>query len=279
MQKILVPTDFSPNALKALTYAAEIADQSGALIYLLHVIEPKINMATMQTDSLNKINLENKSKELQSVVQSALAIYPNVKIVPYILGDSVVTSMLEYAEKERFDLIVMGTKGADSGIRKMLIGTVTADAIGKSSIPILSVPLLYELKKPETLLLATDQFEKDEQLFLELTNLAKIFSSSIKIVLVKDKEEERDGEMLEKELKGFQFFLQSKFPEITFESEQIEGDDFEETIESYCELHDIDMIAMVSYPKSFWEKLFRKGNTKTMAFHSSIPILAIPLNK
>lgn len=279
MQKILVPTDFSPNALKALTYAAEIADQSGALIYLLHVIEPKINMATMQTDSLNKINLENKSKELQSVVQSALAIYPNVKIVPYILGDSVVTSMLEYAEKERFDLIVMGTKGADSGIRKMLIGTVTADAIGKSSIPILSVPLLYELKKPETLLLATDQFEKDEQLFLELTNLAKIFSSSIKIVLVKDKEEERDGEMLEKELKGFQFFLQSKFPEITFESEQIEGNDFEETIESYCELHDVDMIAMVSYPKSFWEKLFRKGNTKTMAFHSSIPILAIPLNK
>jgi hypothetical protein len=38
MQKILVPTDFSDSAGKAVMYAAEIASKNGAAIYLLHVI-------------------------------------------------------------------------------------------------------------------------------------------------------------------------------------------------------------------------------------------------
>jgi len=33
---------------------------------------------------------------------------------------------------------------------------------------------------------------------------------------------------------------------------------------------------MVTYPKSFLEKFFFKSFTKNMAFHSTIPILAIP---
>lgn len=43
MKKILVLTDFSENALKACLYAAEIAQKSGATIFLLHIIEPVID--------------------------------------------------------------------------------------------------------------------------------------------------------------------------------------------------------------------------------------------
>jgi nucleotide-binding universal stress UspA family protein len=49
MQKILVPTDFSDNALKAVAHACEIAKKSNAVIHLLHV-EPTLSMATMQAD-------------------------------------------------------------------------------------------------------------------------------------------------------------------------------------------------------------------------------------
>lgn len=64
MQKILVPTDFSNNALKAITYASEIAKKSGAVIYLLHVIEPTINMVKMQADSSREEVVKERSELL-----------------------------------------------------------------------------------------------------------------------------------------------------------------------------------------------------------------------
>ena len=239
------------------------------------MIEPKINMVTMQTDSLNKITIERKSDELNSIVQTAQSIYPKVKIIPYLLGDSVISSLLAYAEKEHFDLIVMGTKGAGR-IKEVFMGTITSGAIEKTKIPLLSVPLFSELRKPQTILLAIDQFEKGKDLFYELMELAKLFSANLKIVLIKDNEEKRALVTLEHNLKEFKEFMIRSFPAISIQAELVEGVDFEESIATYCSLHNVDLIAMVSYPKSFWEKLFRKGNTKEMAIHSSIPILAIP---
>ena len=275
MRKILVPTDFSPNALKALTYAAEIAEKSGAHIYLLHVIEPRINMVTMQTDSLNKITIERRSEELNSIVASAQTIYPNVKFTPYLLGESVVPALLAYAEKEEMDLIIMGTNGS-GGIKEAIMGTVTAGAIEKTNIPILSVPIYYDLKKPETLLLAIDQFDKQEDLYEELMQIAQLFSANLNIVLVKDNEEKRSSAILEQSLKEFMEFLRQHYPNVTVQAELLKEADFEACIINYCDHHNVDLLAMVSYPKSFWEKLFRKGSTRSMAFHSSVPILAIP---
>lgn len=62
MQKILVPTDFSKNALKGVVYASELAQKTGAAIHLLHVIEPSLNMATMQTDSSATKVVEEKKR-------------------------------------------------------------------------------------------------------------------------------------------------------------------------------------------------------------------------
>ena len=52
--------------------------------------------------------------------------------------------------------------------------------------------------------------------------------------------------------------------------------EFEATIEDYDKKHGVDIISMITYPKSFWEKLLNKSVTKKMAFHSRIPVLAIP---
>ncbi|HET7118528.1 MAG TPA: universal stress protein, partial [Hanamia sp.] len=129
MQKILVPTDFSDNALKAVGYAAEIAKKSGATIFLLHVIEPAINMVTMQSDSSGKKVVKARKAKLNLSLKSIAGVYPGVKVIPYLAGGSVIPSILQYAEKENMDLIIMGTKGA-SGLKRLFIGSVTAGVIG-----------------------------------------------------------------------------------------------------------------------------------------------------
>src|SRR6185312_10962845 len=100
MQKILVPTDFSDNALKAVAQACEIAKKANAVIHLLHVVVPTLNMATMQADSSGNKVVADKSESLDLSLKAIAEVYPDVKISPFLVGGNVIPSILKYAEKE-----------------------------------------------------------------------------------------------------------------------------------------------------------------------------------
>lgn len=277
MQKILVPTDFSNNALKAVGYAAEIAKKSGAIIFLLHVIEPTINMATMQSDSSGKKVVKDRTSKLNLSLKSIAEVYPHIKVLPFLAGGTVISSILEYAEKEKMDMIVMGTKGA-SGLKKIFVGSVTAGVVGKTRIPVLTVPVSYEMEKPDTIVFATNQFEKNKELLNKIIAIPKLFSSVIHVVIFKDIDSDEHADFIynEEQLNDYLQFLKENFPDIIFKGELLSGKDFETTINRYSNKNEVDIIAMVTYPKSFFERVLQKSVTKKMAFYSTIPILAIP---
>ena len=277
MQKILVPTDFSNNALKAVGYAAEIAKKSGATIYLLHVIEPTINMATMQADSSRKMVLKERKAELNLALKSIADVYPQVEVAPFLVGGAVVSSILDYAENEKMDMIVMGTKGA-SGLKKIFMGSVAAGVIGKTKIPVLTVPVSYEMEEPDSIVFTTNQFEKNKDILGKIIAISKLFSAVIHVVVFRDIDGDEIANLIynEEQLNDYLQFLKETFPHVIFKGELLEGRDFEIEIDRYSIKNDVDIIAMVTYPKSFFEKVLQKSVTKRMAFHSTIPILAIP---
>jgi len=277
MQKILVPTDFSDNSLKAVAQACEIAKKTNAVIHLLHVVEPTLNMATMQADSSGKKVVADKSESLELSLKAIAEVYPDVKIVPVLVGGNVIPSILKYAEKENPDFIVMGTKGA-SGLKKIFIGSVTAGIIGKTNFPVLTVPVSYELTKPKAIVFATNQFERNEHLLKNFVELAQFFSIPVHVIVFKDVDANKDADFIynEEQLNYYLGFLKETFPRTVFKGEILEGSDFESAIDAYCVNNTAGIIAMVTYPKSFFEKFFFKSFTKNMAFHSAIPILAIP---
>ncbi len=277
MQKILVPTDFSNNALKAITYASEIAQKSGAVLYLLHVIEPTINMVSMQADSSREEAVKERSELLILSQKKVADIYPGVKVIIHLSGGTPIASILNYAEKEKMDLIVMGTAGA-SGLKEFFMGSVAAGVIGKTKIPVLTVPVSYEMEEPDAILLATNQFEKNKNILDKVVAISKLFSAAIHVVVFKDEDGDENADFIynEEQLKDYLQFLKETFPGVVFKSELLEGKDFEIAIDRYSNKNEVDVIAMVTYPKSFLEKVLRKSVTKKMAFHSTIPILAIP---
>lgn len=276
MRKILVPTDFSENALKAVGYAAEIAIKSSADIILLHVIEPAINMATMQADSSGKIVVKARTRKLNLSLKSIAGAYPDVKVIPYLAGGSVIPSILQFAEKENMDLIIMGTKGA-SGLKKLFVGSVTAGIIGKTKIPVLAVPVLYELKEPDVIVFTTNQFEKKKELLNKIVDISKLFSSEIHVIVFKENDADETADFIynEEQVNDYLFYLKETFPGVIFKGQLLSGNDFEMAIDEYTSRNKVDILAMVTYPKSFFEKLLQKSVTKKMAFRSELPILAI----
>ena len=277
MQKILVPTDFSDNALKAITYASEIAKKSGAVVCLLHAIEPSINMVNPQSELFRDEVVAEKLEQLQLSQKLVTDNYPGIEIDIELSRGAVISSILDFAEREKMDLIVMGTTGA-SGLKEFFIGSVAAGVISKTKIPVLTVPVSYEMEAPDAILFATNHFEKNKNTLNKMVAISRLFSADVHVVVFKDIAGDKNAELIynEEQINDYLKFLKETFPGVFFKAELLEGEDFENTIDWYCNKNEVDVIAMITYPKSFVEKILRKSVTKKMAFHSTIPILAIP---
>ena len=280
IRSILVPTDFSANAMKAALYAASIAEKSGAMVYLLHAIDPatdSIRQPYPLQDRLLEVITNNRIKEMKTFQSDMAATCPLIKTETKIASGMTITSIFDFADRQQIDLIVMGTKGA-SGLKEIFMGSVTAATIGRTKIPVLAVPGEYLSEVPDRILFATNHFEENTDLLNKIVDMAKLFSASIHVALFigPDTAEGSDYIYNASQLNHYLDFLKKAYPGISFKGELLEGKEFEETIEKYDTKNEVDMIAMITYPKSFWERLMKKSVTKKMAFHSKIPILAIP---
>lgn len=280
IRSILVPTDFSPNAMKAAQYAAEIAKRSGAMVYLLHVIEPvtdSIRQPYPLHDRLLEEIANNRIKEMKTFQNDMTAACPGIKTETEIAKGTITTAVLDFAEGQQIDLIVMGTKGA-TGLKEVFMGTVAAGTIGRTKIPVLAVPDDYHAEVPDGILFATNHFEENTDLLNKIVEMAKLFTASIHVAVFVDTDtaEATDYIYNTRQLNHYLDFLKKAYPDVSFKGELLEGSEFEETIEKYDTKNEVDIIAMITYPKSFWERLMKKSATKKMAFHSKIPVLAIP---
>ena len=99
-------------------------------------------------------------------------------------------------------------------------------------------------------------------------------------MVFKEKDGEQHADLIynAEQLNDYLQFLKESFPTVDFKAGLLEGNDFEMSIEEYSNEHGIDIIALVTYPKSFLERILQKSVTKQMAFHSTTPLLAIPAN-
>jgi nucleotide-binding universal stress UspA family protein len=280
MQKILVPTDFSANAMKAVLYAAEIAKKSSATVYLLHLIEPvtdRIHQPYALHEKLEAEIANNRLKELDTLQKSITLTYPGIKTETELAKGTVTNSISDFAGNNQIDLIVMGTKGA-TGLKEIFLGSVAAGTIGKTKIPVLAIPDEYEMEEPDGILFATNHFEENKTLLNKIVDVAILFSATIHVAAFIDTDTADATDYLynTRQLNHYMDFLKKSYPDVVFKGELLEGSEFEETIEKYDSKNEVDIIAMITYPKSFWERFMKKSMTKKMAFHTKIPLLAIP---
>ena len=144
--KILVAIDGSEASMDAANYAVEMARKDNANLIGLTVLDlskPRYLTASFiaaPTYGLRELQglKEHAQKWLDNV--ATLAHKSNIQFKSQIIEDSlsVESSILDYAENENIDLIVIGTRGM-SGFKKMLLGSVASKIVSYSSCPVLVV--------------------------------------------------------------------------------------------------------------------------------------------
>lgn len=282
MKQILVPTDFSACAANATNFAVQSAKILPLEVTLLHSFE--IN-SSLYTDYMG-VNKEFNQRLLNEASEKLTGIEGNIKkndevIVDKILStDSLQEAIAKALSEKQFDLIVMGTLGA-SGIKEKLWGSRTAATIGRSKIPVMAIPNDYVWKKPQKILFATNQFEKDSVILNYIFELAGLYMARVQVAVFTDEDDDKAGTFLEhkKNISEYEEFLKEKYNEETLTSAHLYGEKFEETLQDFIKDNNIDMLVMVTYPHKFWNRIFNPSKTKRMSYQTKIPLLAVPATK
>lgn len=144
LKKILVATDFSSTAEFALRRAIELAKVNNAKITVLHIIEKK-NMDNLLDKYLTKLlpgslwltteeyYLNLLTKKINSVANHQI----NIKKIILPKGKPA-NKILSYANKLKFDLLVIGAHGKYS-IRDTFVGTTAEYISSKTKCPVLII--------------------------------------------------------------------------------------------------------------------------------------------
>ena len=142
VQRILFPTDFSPASHFAKQYACAIAGPLNAELHVLHVTSYP-HVESRPTDSW----LEPQNVRLDALLESAKeqldqemknSLIRDVQIHKVVRVGETVQEILNYANEQRIELIVLGTHGR-TGLEHIFIGSVAEQIVQKANCPVLTV--------------------------------------------------------------------------------------------------------------------------------------------
>jgi len=131
LSNMLVCTDGSEHALRALDFAAKLAEKMSSKIVLLHVQEEKLHKVSPKT-------VEDLGRKILSKTARVLG-KRKVKIDRKLEFGVPANVIVDFAEKGNHDLIVLGRRGLGT-IDRFLLGSVSDDVSHKAKCSVLIIP-------------------------------------------------------------------------------------------------------------------------------------------
>jgi len=147
IRKILVTIDGSENSKKAADYSISLSKKYNAQLIILYVLYSELgfaysNLLGVTTPKAIEDALETQKKDVQKwfdEIRSKLK-NTNISVTDKIIisVSSIVGEIIGFADKEKVDLIILGTRGR-TGFKKLLLGSVAEGVVTHSSCPVMVV--------------------------------------------------------------------------------------------------------------------------------------------
>ncbi|WP_254765138.1 universal stress protein [Natrinema marinum] len=136
--RILVPTDGSPEVERALEYAFELAHTHDATVRALYVVNVTGYSGLPMETALEGIS-DALHEEGRAAVERVADLAPaDIAVETEVREGSPSHAIVAAADPSECDLIVMGTHGR-GGIDRLLLGSVTECVVRRAAVPVLTV--------------------------------------------------------------------------------------------------------------------------------------------
>lgn len=263
--KILLPTDLSEHSKNAVRYAMQLfqaPEHQFVLMNAYHLPHAGAVMMTSVEDLMRKASVE----DMQRYEQELFREFPEAKTKTdsRVLHDEAYVAIQRCAEEESIDMIVMGTTGA-SGMKNVLMGSVTASLVRNAGLPMLAIPAASVYDPIKRIALASDGKAVDKHVLGPLSELAQLNNAEVLLFTVgNDGAIEEDSRTLSEKLGG-----------VPCSTHQVIGTDIDKGVAQFVEEHDCDLLTTVHHKYGWVQDLFHVSVSKRMALHTKVPLLVL----
>jgi nucleotide-binding universal stress UspA family protein len=268
IEKLICPFDFSDTARAGLEYAGLLARALKASLTLFYV-QPTIWPEALQLYEDQNDNERALRRLLKMEVQA-------LRESLGIACDSVFERTIDTPEmaigafSADYDLIVMGTNGADD-LYQHVFGTNTHHVLGLARCPVLMIPEAYKARLPKLIVYAFDPETNPVFLVTQLENLSRPLGAEVRTLHVLPNEDSSEsiekmellGAMLGvKERKGFDWHFEPMY-----------SDGVVAGVDAYMKEQEADVLALSYHHRTLFEKLFGENVIKAVSRIADYPIL------
>jgi nucleotide-binding universal stress UspA family protein len=134
--KILCPVDFDQNSMAALDFAAGLAQECNAVIYVLHVVRTPFQPSEVPAEPPVQEWEQDAETRLRDVARQRLDEKVNYKVIAK--RGNPAAAILEAERELDPDVVVMATHGR-SGLGHLVLGSVAEHVVRASRRPVLTV--------------------------------------------------------------------------------------------------------------------------------------------
>ena len=276
MKKILVPIDFSEQALYACKVAASIAKKTNSEVILLHLLDvPSGSIdpaeATGSTGGAQTIfflkAIHKKFEEFKK-----LPFFEGINVIETVRFHKAFDGVIDESNKQRADLIVMGSQGA-TGLKEMLVGSNTEKVVRHSQIPVLVIKQDIENFSINDIIFASDFSEGSKNSFKNVINFASIFDAKIHLLYITTISNFEPTKTSEAKLNSFIDSFNLKKYSINIYNDIT----IEEGILNFGKQINADVIAINTHGRSGLSQLFSESISKELANHALRPVITFKI--
>lgn len=279
MKSIVVPVDLSTNSAKALKVAHALSLKANAKLLVFH----HYSYTSAIISNTEPQIFDTLLTDLEEQVQKDLAVFvkkhvgntdQNITLKP-VQGFGITDTFIEFVKKNKVDLIVMGTQGA-SGLKRLVVGSYTVQAIKNSPVPVLVIPKNFKINDFNKIAYASDLAAIDKELSL-IIPFAELAKSTIDIVHIeplfprpeaakKFKPEEKLAE------------LHKKYPHNKFTYTPIVtkvANDFHGGMNLYNRRAKPDLLVIIKHKRNWLDNILNPSRSIDLAYQAKHPLLCI----
>jgi len=262
--KILCPIDFSDSSINAAKWILSYLDKlGGGKLEFLHCINLRSRSSMfLKMDDILK---ERAGRDMQELIDTLSKESTTVSLSSKIAIVDPKSYISQYATKEEFEWIVLGTQGL-TALKDITVGSVTEYLINKSSKTVLSIPAHSAMSDIKVVVLGIDaDSAEDETAIKSVIELCLKHKATLQLVHFRSKD--RDPSVIPPA-----FFVDYEYLDWKFEEKDSQGELAGE-LNTYCDSVGADLLCLVHHRRNWWRRVFTKSLSKSELFKLKLPLL------
>jgi nucleotide-binding universal stress UspA family protein len=270
MKTIIVATDFSDAASNAANYAADMALAIGANLLLVHIYQIPTSYLEIPV-AAGEDQIRTDAEESLSLLKKELLRRTNghVNIESQFLVGVFYAELKNICEQVQPYAVVMGSQGTTAA-QRVLFGGHTLYSMKHLVWPLITVPPQAVFSQIKKICLACD-FEKvlDSTPVDEIKRLVNDFHAELHVI------NSGKEELYQPDLVFESGMLQEILAPLKPQYHLITGENIDESIISFVEKNNIDLLITLPKKRGLLEKLAHKSISKQLVLHTHVPVMAM----